>query len=220
MTAGQRPHGRDHAAVILEVVVGVGDVVLSSVGVLGGHRDPAVLPVHLVGGGRTVQPATVGEAAPCGVDLREVGVVAPVAAVDELQQARTVGARLGSENPCGGTPLVTMFGKVGLRVGPDVVFAGGLVEVCDELHRVVEHGDDVRERVAEEAGDAHRHVDAGPAEFGQRDRLQAHHPSRRVVPDRPDTEQRQHFGDVVARCAHGRGAPHRQPDRLRPATIV
>ena len=46
------------------------------------------------------------------------------------------------------------------------------------------------------------------------------HPARRVVPDRPDTQQRKHFGDVVARGAHGRGAPDRQPDRLRPVAVV
>ena len=59
------------------------------------------------------------------------------------------------------------FGKVGFRVGPDVVDVGRLVQIRDELHRVVEHGDDVREGVAEEAGDAHGHVDTGPSEFGR-----------------------------------------------------
>ncbi len=172
---------------VLEVVVGVGDVVLAGVGVLGGHRDSAVLPVHVVGCGRAVELAAVGEAAPRGVDLREVGVVAPVAAVDQLQQARAVGARLGTENPCGGAALVAVLGEVGLRVCADVVVLVGLVEVGDQPHRVVEHRDDVRERVAEEAGDAHGHVDARPAELGQRDRLQVHDPPRRVVPHRPNT---------------------------------
>ena len=121
---GQRPHGGDHAAVVLEVVIRVGDVVFAGVGVLGGHRDSAVLPVHVVGGRRAVEPAAVGEAAPCGVDLREVGVVAPVAAVDQLQQTRAVGSRFGAENPCGGTTLVAVLGDVGLRVGADVVVGG------------------------------------------------------------------------------------------------
>ena len=71
---------------------------------------------------------------------------------------------------------VAVLGEVGLRVRAHVVVVGGLVEVRDELHRVVEHRDHVRERVAEEAGDAHGHVDAGPAEFGQRDRLQVRPP--------------------------------------------
>ena len=69
-----------------------------------------------------------------------------------------------------------MLGEVGLAVGTHVVVVGGLVEVRDESHGVVEHGDHVREGVAEEAGDPHRDVDARPAELGQRNRLEAHHP--------------------------------------------
>jgi len=38
-------------------------------------------------------------------------------------------------------------------VGTDVVVGSWLVQGCDDLHRVVEHGDNVRERIAEEAGD-------------------------------------------------------------------
>ena len=68
--------------------------------------------------------------------------------------------------------------------------------------------------------DPHGHVDARPAQLGQRDRLQADDPARRLVPDRPDAEQREHLGDVVAGGAHRRGAPHRQPDRLRPVARV
>src|SRR5690606_7077899 len=76
--AGQRPHGRDHAAVVLEVVVGVGDVVLAGVDVLGGHRDPPVGVLHVGAGGDAVEVAAVGVAAPHRVHLGEVGVVAPV----------------------------------------------------------------------------------------------------------------------------------------------
>jgi hypothetical protein len=111
-------------------------------------------------------------------------------------------------------------GEVGLGVGADEVHLGGLVEVGDQAHRVVEHRHHVREGVAEEAGDAHRDVDAGPAEFFQRDRLQVDHPARRVVPHRPNTQQGKHFGDVVTGGAHGRGAPYRQSDRARPVTVV
>ena len=58
-------------------------------------------------------------------------------------------------------------------------------------------------------------VDPRPAQLLERDRLQAGHPPRRVVPDRPDAEQRQHLGDVVPGGPHRRRAPHRQPDRRR-----
>jgi hypothetical protein len=64
-------------------------------------------------------------------------------------------------------------------------------------HRVVEHGDHVREGVAEEAGDAHRDVDAGPAELGQR--IGSRSTTRRDASSHTaDPEQRKHFGDVVA----------------------
>ncbi len=164
---GQRAHGGDHSPVVLEIVVGVGDVVFAGVGVLGGHRDAAVLPAHVVGRGRSVEVAAVREAAPGRVHLGEVGVVAPVAAVDQLQQPGAVGARFRAENPCGGAASVTVLGDVGIRVRAHVVLVGGLIEVRDERDRVVEHGDHMREGVAEETGDPHGDVDTRPAEFGQ-----------------------------------------------------
>ena len=48
------------------------------------------------------RPAAVGVAAPHRVDLGQVGVVAPVARVDQREQARAVGARLGAEHAGGG----------------------------------------------------------------------------------------------------------------------
>ena len=54
---------------------------------------------------------------------------------------------------------------VGQDVRAQVVRVGGLVEVGHGPHRVVEQRDDVRERVPEEAGDAQRDVDAGPAQL-------------------------------------------------------
>ena len=74
----------------------------------------------------------------------------------------------------------------------------------------------MRERVAEEPADPHDHVDARPAELRWRDDLEAGDPAAGLVPDRPDAEQRQHLGDVVAGGAHGGRAPHRKPDRGRP----
>ena len=46
----------------------------------------------------------------------------------------------------------------------------------DQRHRVVEQVDEVREGVAEEAGDAHRDVDPRPAQLVQRDHLEAGRP--------------------------------------------
>ena len=65
-----------------------------------------------------------------------------------------------------------MLGEVGPRVRPDVVQLVGLVELADEAYGVVEQGDDVRERVAEEAGDPDRDVDSWTAELLQRQRFE------------------------------------------------
>src|SRR6202012_6068090 len=72
--AGQRSHGGPHAAGILEVVVGVGDVVLAGVGVLGSDSDAPVLTVHIVGGCPAIEAAPVRESAPPRVHLRQVGI--------------------------------------------------------------------------------------------------------------------------------------------------
>ena len=101
-----------------------------------------------------------------------------------------------------------------------VVVLVRLVEQCHHPHRVVEHHHHVREGIAEEAGDADRHVDARPAELVERDHLEPADPPRRLVPVRPNAQQRQHLGDVVAGGAHRGGAPHRQPDRLGVAAGV
>ncbi len=101
-----------------------------------------------------------------------------------------------------------MLGQIDLGVGADVVLFGRFVEAGDQAHGVVEHGDDMREGIAEESRDAHGHVDPGPSQLGERDGLQVDDAPGRVVPHRPDTQQRKDFGDVVARGAHRRGAPH------------
>ncbi|SGG56394.1 Uncharacterised protein [Mycobacterium tuberculosis] len=218
--ARERPHGGHHAAVILEVVVGVGDVVFTGVGILGGHRNTPVLAVHVVDRLAAIQVAPVGESAPGGVHLGEVGVVAPAAAVDQLQQPGAVGSRFGSENPCGGSPLISVVGQIRLGVRAHVVVLGGLVEVGDQPHRVIEHGHHMREGITEKAGDPYRHVDARAAQLGRLHGRQVDDPPRGVVPYRPNPQQRKHFGDVVAGRAHRRGAPHRQPHRPRPPPML
>ncbi len=47
----------------------------------------------------------VGPAAPQQDGFREIAGIAPRAAVHELHQPRSVGARLGTENPIGGSAL-------------------------------------------------------------------------------------------------------------------
>ena len=68
---------------VLEVVVRVGDVMFEGVCVVRRDRDAPVGGLHIAAGFASVESSAVGEAAPCRVDLGEVGVVAPVAGVDE-----------------------------------------------------------------------------------------------------------------------------------------
>ena len=175
--AGERAHRRDHPAVILEVVVAVGDVVLAGVDVLGGHLDAPVVGAHVVGGRRPVEPTAVGETAPHGVDLGQVVVIAPRARLDDLQDPGAVRPGLGAEDPRGGPSLVAVLGEVAQHVGAHEVQLLRLVEAGHEPHRVVQHRHDVGERVAEEAGDPHGHVDARSAELVERYDVQVADPS-------------------------------------------
>ena len=70
----------------------------------------------------------------------------------------------------------------------------------------------MREGVAEEAADAQRHVDAGPAELGQRHDLEAGDALGLLVPRRAHAEQGEGLGDVVAVGAHRRRAPQHEAD--------
>ena len=115
-----------------------------------------------------------------------------------------VGAELGGE-PLG----------VGARVRGDVVVLVGLVERGDRGDRVVEQPHEVREGVAEEAGDAHGHVDPRPAELGQRDRPRCR--SRAASPDATSAARRAARGSRPRRrpacasppCPRRRGRPSR-----------
>ena len=197
---------------VLEVVVGVGDVVLAGVDVLGRDVDPAVVGLQIIPGRGAVQIAPVREAAPGGVDLGDVAVVAPVAGLHQGQDAGPVRAGLGAEDPGGRPAVITVVGQVGGGVGADEVLLVRLVEVGDQPYGVVEHGHHVREGVAEEAGDPYGDVDPRSLQLGQRDDLEVDHAARHLVPHRQHAQQGEDLGDVVAGGAHGRRAPDRQPD--------
>ncbi len=205
---------------ILEVVVGVGDVVFAGVGVLRRHRDTSIVGAHVLGGGYAVQAATVGEATPRGIHLGEIRIGAPVPGVDELQDPRTVRPGLGTEDPPHRAVGVAVLGFVPFGVGAYVVHLERFVECGDHADRVVEHSDDVRERIAEEPGDPDGDVDAWPAELFEPDHDQLPDTPGLGVPFGTHTDQREDFGDVVAGGPHRRGPPHRQSYRLRVLTGV
>src|SRR5690606_39038956 len=101
--------------------------------------------------------------------------------------------------------------RVGVRV---------LVEVGDHPYRLVEQLHQVREGVAEEAGDPHGDVNSWTAQLLDGLQLEPGDAPGLGVPHRTDTEQRQDLGHVVAAGARVGGAPHHDADGGRVATLV
>ena len=204
---GEGADGGDHAAVILEVVVAVEDVVLAVVLVLDRHVDGGEPPAHRVGRRRRREPRGRRRS-----PTRRGRPSARSSSVRHEPCSRT--GRMPEPYPPGGGPEDA---GVGVARGPHRVVGSALVEAGDQADGVVEEGDQVGEGVAEEAGDAQRDVDAGPAELRERDGLEADDPPGLRLPDGPDAEQGEGLGHVVALRAHGRGTPQHQPDGARAA---
>jgi hypothetical protein len=146
---------------------------LTGVDVLGSHRDTAKSVLHVATRRGTVQAPPIGVTTPGGVDLGEVGVGAPLPAVDQWQQPGAVGARLGTEDPGTRPSIVTVRGEIGAIVRGDVVVLVTLLQPRNGVNRIVDQSDHVGKGIPEETGDAQHDVDAGPAELGQTDHLQA-----------------------------------------------
>ena len=157
---GEGPDGGDHPAVVLQVVVGVEDVVLAVVLVLDRDLDGGEAPAHRLGRGLAVAVAAVGEARPRQVHLGEVVVGAPRALLDARRGCPSRSRRAAARR----------CGRRRRRRRATGFCSAGSSSAATSAHGVVEQGDDVREGVAEEAGDAQGHVDPGPAQLGQRDR--------------------------------------------------
>src|SRR5215211_5334941 len=115
-------------------------------------------------------------------------IVAPVAGFDQRQDAGPVRARLGTEDPSSGTPLITVCSKIIKRMATYEVEMIGLVKFGNETYGIVEHCYDVRKCVSEEARNAHRNVDSRTAQLRQVDHLEAGHPPRRLIPLRHHTQ--------------------------------
>ena len=132
------------------------------------------------------------------IDLAQLGAVAPCAVEGGVGGLRAVAARRAAEDA----------GEVGAAttgLGQRIVL-GRLVEGRDPAHRHVEQGDLRLEDVAEQAGDAQRHVDARPVEHGQRQDLYAGDAAGGLVPDGLHAEIPQRLREIVAAGAQrGRG---------------
>src|SRR6185295_15621914 len=136
---------------------------LLGIDILRRHRDAPIVCFHVLTRRNAVKITTVREAAPGGIDLREVMIATPVARLDQWQDAGSVRARLGSEDPGGGSAMITVSCKISLCVLLDEVQLVRLVTINDQAYGVVQHGHNVRKRVTKEARDANRDIDPGAA---------------------------------------------------------
>ena len=84
----------------------------------------------------------------------------------------------------------------------------------------VEQQDLCLERIAEQARDPQRHVDARPVEQRQRQDLDPADPRRTVIPNRPRAHQHQRQGKILAAGAHGGAAPQVDDQRARIFALV
>ena len=78
-------------------------------------------------------------------------IATPVARLDQWQDAGSVRARLGTEDPGGGSAMITMSCKISLCMLPDKVRLAGLITINDQAYGGVQHGHDVRKCVSKEA---------------------------------------------------------------------
>ena len=218
--AGQRADRGHHAAVVLVVVVGVGDVVLAAVGVLdreprsAGRRTPCPRgrPGRPGRGRRRGRPTP---RRPRPGRRRPARTGSPSAAAGPRRRS-PAGTRRCGWWPGAGRPAAPGRPARGrarsCRPGPRPARR----RATASSSRVTTCGNASRKNPLIRTTTSMR----GRPELGERDDLQAGDPAAGLVPDRPDPEQRQHLGDVVAGGAHGGRAPHRQPDRGRPLSPV
>src|SRR5439155_14727257 len=118
---------------------------------------------------------------PVHVDLGKVRVVAPVALVDEGENAGAVSAEWRAENAVacrlgrvlGGKPLPLELHALVEDVPTDRVGLDRLVKIRNGTERDVQQADQVRKRDAEEPRNATDDVHPRPAELRERDHVEA-----------------------------------------------
>src|SRR5450830_13185 len=226
LLAGQRANGRNHAAVILQVIVAVEDVVFAVVLVMQGHlhaRQTSAEGVALVAALLVAQLARIGVAAPVDVSLGKIGIGLPVLFLNQGQDAGTVAARLGAEDAIGGTLLCFVFVQaladpfaqlLQIMLAYEILIER-LIQCDDGIDGVVDQIDQLREGVAEESADARSDVDARALQLLQRYHFDAGDLAIARTPHRTNAEQAQNLRHVVAVRAHGAGAPDADGDALR-----
>jgi len=97
---------------------------------------------------------------------REIGradVVAGGFVAEQIADAGTIGTGRGAENPGQRVPAMAVR-RAAHR--SQRIFVVRFIPRCDGFHRSIEQCDLRREEIAEQAGNAPGHVDAGTAEHG------------------------------------------------------
>ena len=125
-------------------------------------------------------------------------------AAEQILDASAIGARRRAEDACERAWLCAV------RCAPrrsERIFVVGLVARRDRLHRGIEQRDLRREKIAEQPGDAPRHIDARAADRGRRQHFDAGDAPGGMVPDRPAAHQRKALCDLLAAGAQRRAAP-------------
>ena len=144
------------------------------------------------------------------ISLRQLGALGPLASRDARAQAHAVAAGRRAEYPRDACAL-----EASERIVLDALFQRG-----DGANGGGEQCDLARKNVAEQAGDAQRHIDPRPAEHRQRQDFEAADACRCGVPGRPAADQREGLREIIAAGAHGRRAPKVEHDALRPFAMV
>ena len=154
--------------------------------------------------------AVIGVARRGEIGLGQIGPLGPLALGNAPPEPDAIGARRRAEDA---------RQRGALEAGQRIV-VGAFLERGDGPDRGGEKRDLARKDVAEEAGDAQGHVDARPAEHGERQDLEAADAVRRHVPGRAAAEQREGLREIVAAGAHRRRAPEVEHDALRPFAVI
>ena len=96
----------------------------------------------------------------------------------------------------------------------------GFIPRGNRPRRGIEQRDLRREQIAEQAGDAPRHIDARAADDRAGQHLDAEHAAGGMIPGRPAAHQRETLRDLLAAGAQGRAAPEVDHQRARHLAVA
>ena len=183
-----------HAAFELVIVVGIEEIVLAIVLVVNDGLDGLQsVPRRRARRERPGLMRAIGIGAPDDIGAGEVAAIGPQLLIDQGLQTGAIAAGLGAEDATAGVAAAPRRGAFRLRRAlrlvahprGDRIVRLVLIQRADGADRPVEQFDLRRKGIAEEAGDAQRHIDARPAKLAQearsRNRSRASSPSPRPV---------------------------------------